>query len=87
MSQRLYLHVSTVIQGFLITTKNLILSLKFSGSDQPRTAIYLNSIAVGLERFGKNIIVGCMDSSLHCYTTKVKSKIMKIISKTKYFLS
>ncbi len=41
------------------------------GNPQPRNAIYLNSIAVGLERFGKNIIVGCMDSSLHCYTTKV----------------
>jgi hypothetical protein len=43
----------------------------FRGNPQPRNAIYLNSIAVGLERFGKNIIVGCMDSSLHCYTTKV----------------
>jgi Bardet-Biedl syndrome 1 protein len=43
----------------------------FRGHQQPRNAIYLNSIAVGLERFGKNIIVGCMDSSLHCYTTKV----------------
>ncbi len=41
------------------------------GNSQPRNSIYLNSIVVGLERFGKNIIVGCMDSSLHCYTTKV----------------
>ncbi len=48
----------------------------FRGHQQPRNAIYLNSIAVGLERFGKNIIVGCMDSSLHCYTTKVWNEIL-----------
>ncbi|CAF3669384.1 unnamed protein product [Rotaria sordida] len=56
----------------LATCRNGYIYLFRRGSPQPRNAIYLNSIAVGIERFGKNIIVGCMDSSLHCYTTKGK---------------
>ncbi|CAF1425886.1 unnamed protein product [Adineta steineri] len=56
----------------LATCRNGYIYLFRRGSETPRNAIYLNSIAVGLERFGKNIIVGCMDSSLHCYTTKGK---------------
>lgn len=55
------------------------------GSAQPRSAIYLNSIAVGLERFGKNIIVGCMDSSLHCYTTKVCERRISLFSNRSIF--
>jgi Bardet-Biedl syndrome 1 protein len=30
----------------------------------------LSSQIVGLEKSGKNIIVGCMDNGLYCYTTK-----------------
>ncbi|CAF3501254.1 unnamed protein product [Rotaria socialis] len=56
----------------LAACRNGYIYLFRRGSAQPRNSIYLNSIAVGLERFGKNIIVGCMDSSLHCYTTKGK---------------
>ena len=33
----------------------------------------LNSQPVGLQRVGKNIIVGCMDQTLQCYSTKVNS--------------
>ncbi|CAF1248119.1 unnamed protein product [Rotaria magnacalcarata] len=56
----------------LAACRNGYIYLFRRGNPQPRNSIYLNSIAVGLERFGKNIIVGCMDSSLHCYTTKGK---------------
>ena len=31
----------------------------------------LNSQPVGLQRVGKNVIVGCMDQTLQCYSTKV----------------
>ena len=31
----------------------------------------LNSQPVGLQRVGKSIIVGCMDETLLCYSTKV----------------
>ena len=68
-----WLHLSVSKVGRrLVEISCLILQESSRGNPQPRSAIYLNSIAVGLERFGKNIIVGCMDSSLHCYTTKVR---------------
>jgi len=37
-----------------------------------KATIELNSQPVGLERIGKNIIVGCMDETLQCYSTKGK---------------
>lgn len=47
------------------------------GFKTPKTSIKLTSQIVGLEKSGKNIIVGCMDRSLGCYTTKGK-KLWKI---------
>ena len=38
--------------------------------------IELNSQPVGMERVGKNIVVGCMDETLQCYTTKVCSAFL-----------
>jgi Bardet-Biedl syndrome 1 protein len=35
-------------------------------------AINLNSQIVGIERSTKNIVIGCMDKGLYCYTTKGK---------------
>ncbi|PIK35231.1 hypothetical protein BSL78_27943, partial [Apostichopus japonicus] len=37
-----------------------------------RLCVELSSQPVGLERVGKNIIVGCMDQTLQCYTIKGK---------------
>ena len=73
MSKWLHLSISTVLKRRIFEfVQNVFFGFFFhSGNQQPRSAIYLNSIAVGLERFGKNIVVGCMDSTLHCYTTKV----------------
>ncbi|XP_013391721.1 Bardet-Biedl syndrome 1 protein homolog [Lingula anatina] len=42
------------------------------GTKNARSCIELNSQPVGLERMGKNIVVGCMDETLQCYTTKGK---------------
>ena len=42
----------------------------FRGQD-PRLAVELQSQISGLERVGKNIIVGTMDQKITCYTTKV----------------
>jgi Bardet-Biedl syndrome 1 protein len=37
-------------------------------------AINLNSQIVGIERSTKNIVIGCMDKGLYCYTTKGKKQ-------------
>ncbi|PIK35714.1 putative Bardet-Biedl syndrome 1 protein [Apostichopus japonicus] len=37
-----------------------------------KLCVELSSQPVGLERVGKNIIVGCMDQTLQCYTIKGK---------------
>lgn len=37
----------------------------------------MNSQIVGMEKSGKNVIVGCMDRNLYCYTTKGK-KLWKL---------
>ncbi|KXJ22583.1 Bardet-Biedl syndrome 1 protein [Exaiptasia diaphana] len=42
------------------------------GSKTAKACIELTSQAVGLERIGKNIVVGCMDDTLVCYSTKGK---------------
>lgn len=42
------------------------------GSKTAKACIELTSQAVSLERLGKNIIVGCMDDTLTCYSTKGK---------------
>ncbi|ELT99525.1 hypothetical protein CAPTEDRAFT_108485, partial [Capitella teleta] len=42
------------------------------GVKEGKTVFELNSQPVGLERLGKNIIVGCMDRTLQCYTSKGK---------------
>lgn len=42
------------------------------GSKTAKACIELTSQAVSLERIGKNIIVGCMDDTLTCYSTKGK---------------
>ena len=48
-----------------------VYSLK-RGSKIAKACIELTSQAVGLERIGKNILVGCMDNTLVCYSTKGK---------------
>jgi Bardet-Biedl syndrome 1 protein len=47
------------------------------GNQTPKTAIPLTSQIVGIEKSGKNIIIGCMDNNLNCYTTKGK-KLWKL---------
>ncbi|EDO40876.1 predicted protein [Nematostella vectensis] len=42
------------------------------GNKIAKASIELTAQAVGLERIGKNIIVGCMDNTLVCYSTKGK---------------
>ncbi|XP_071492569.1 BBSome complex member BBS1-like [Diadema antillarum] len=42
------------------------------GMKMAKLCFELNSQPVGLERVGKNVIVGCMDQTLQCYTTKGK---------------
>ena len=42
------------------------------GSKSAKACIELTSQAVALERIGKNIVVGCMDNTLTCYSTKGK---------------
>ena len=37
----------------------------------------MSSQIVGIEKSGKNIIIGCMDRSIYCYTTKGK-KLWKL---------
>jgi Bardet-Biedl syndrome 1 protein len=43
----------------------------------PKASIPLTSQIVGLEKSGKNVIIGCMDRNLYCYTTKGK-KLWKL---------
>jgi len=42
------------------------------GFKTPKAAIPLTSQIVGLEKSGKNVIVGCMNRNLYCFTTKGK---------------
>ncbi|CAF0884301.1 unnamed protein product [Brachionus calyciflorus] len=42
------------------------------GFKSPKSTIPLSSQIVGIEKSGKNVIVGCMDRSIYCYTTKGK---------------
>ncbi|KAL5009297.1 hypothetical protein ScPMuIL_014878 [Solemya velum] len=49
-----------------------IYTLKRGNTDTFKYCIELNSQPVGLERLNKTIYVGCMDETLHCYTTKGK---------------
>ena len=42
------------------------------GVKEGKTVFELNSQPVGLERLGKNIVVGCMDRTMQCYTSKGK---------------
>ncbi|XP_071794355.1 BBSome complex member BBS1-like [Asterias amurensis] len=48
-----------------------IYSLK-RGMKMAKHCVELNSQPVGLERVGKNIVVGCMDQTLQCFTIKGK---------------
>ena len=41
------------------------------GSKAGKPTIELNSQPVGMERLGKNVVVGCMDETLQCFTSKV----------------
>ena len=43
----------------------------FRGSKAGKPTIELNSQPVGMERIGKNVVVGCMDETLQCFTSKV----------------
>ena len=42
------------------------------GFKTPKATIPLSSQIVGVEKSGKNVIVGCMDRNVYCYTTKGK---------------
>ena len=42
------------------------------GFKTPKVAIPLVSQIVGIEKSGKNVIIGCMNRYLYCYTTKGK---------------
>ena len=42
------------------------------GFKAPKAAIPMSSQIVGVEKSGKNIVVGCMDKGLYCFTTKGK---------------
>ncbi|XP_072031464.1 BBSome complex member BBS1-like isoform X2 [Amphiura filiformis] len=42
------------------------------GMKTARLCVELNAQPVGLQRVGKNIVVGCMDQTVQCYTTKGK---------------
>ena len=46
----------------------------FRGSKSGKLIVELNSQVVGLERIGKTIVVGAMDQTLTCYSTKVLVK-------------
>ena len=41
------------------------------GMKTARLCVELNAQPVGLQRINKNIVVGCMDQTVQCYTTKV----------------
>ena len=60
----------------MMTTDTVVVywteSLCFRGSKEGKLCFELNSQPVGLQRTGKNIVVGCMDDTLHWYTTKVR---------------
>ncbi|EDV24075.1 uncharacterized protein TRIADDRAFT_26650, partial [Trichoplax adhaerens] len=47
-------------------------TLKRGAKHPGKSCIELKSQPVGIERIGKNIIVGCMDQTLNCFTTKGK---------------
>jgi Bardet-Biedl syndrome 1 protein len=49
----------------------LFYSLCHRGMKESKTIVELNSQPVGLERMGKNIVVGCMDRTMQCFTSKV----------------
>ncbi|XP_059157343.1 Bardet-Biedl syndrome 1 protein homolog [Physella acuta] len=49
-----------------------VYTVKRGNTDVSRNLIELNSQPVGMERIGKNIYVGCMDETLHCFTSKGK---------------
>ena len=59
---------------FVIDENHNIIPLRLynsRGSKTGKVCFELNSQPVGLERVGKTIVVGCMDDTLQCYTTKV----------------
>ena len=43
----------------------------FRGSTSGKLAFEMQSPIVGLEKVGKMLIVGCMDKSITCFTSKV----------------
>ena len=50
----------------------------FRGSKAGKPTIELNSQPVGMERIGKNVVVGCMDETLQCYTSKVLGAVFAL---------
>ncbi|XP_046372718.1 Bardet-Biedl syndrome 1 protein homolog isoform X2 [Haliotis rufescens] len=49
-----------------------VYTLKRGSTEGAKYTIELNSQPVGLERINKNIYVGCMDETMHCFTSKGK---------------
>lgn len=49
-----------------------VYTLKRGSKDVAKHMIELNSQPVGMQRINKNIYVGCMDETLHCFTSKGK---------------
>ncbi len=51
---------------------NVLVFFMFRGTKVGKPTIELNSQPVGMERIGKNVLVGCMDETLQCFTSKVR---------------
>ena len=61
----------TVVKDNSNSASFCMILFTFSGSRSGKLIVELHSQVVGLERIGKTIIVGCMDQTLTCYSTKV----------------
>ena len=56
----------------LAACRNGVLYTFKRGFKTPKNTIPLSSQIAGIERSGKNVIIGCMDRSLNCFSTKRK---------------
>ena len=52
----------------------------FSGDRSGKLCFELNAQPVGMARLNKCIVVGCMDETLQCYTTKVNIAAIAMLS-------
>uniref|UniRef100_T1J8I6 Uncharacterized protein n=1 Tax=Strigamia maritima TaxID=126957 RepID=T1J8I6_STRMM len=66
----------------IVACRNGCLYTLKRAAKQARLCIELCSQPVGLEKVGKNIVVGCMNDSLRCYTIKGKKQWQLQLGKT-----